>query len=128
MTDSAHLSRRETQIMEAVYSRGRATAAEILGGIPDPPSYSAVRALLKVLEDKGHLRHEADGPRYVYLPTVPRETARASALRRLVATFFGGSAEGAMAALIDLGRDDLDPEALDRLADRIERARKDESP
>ncbi len=128
MTDPTHLSRRETQIMEAVYAFGKATAAEILERIPDPPSYSAVRALLKVLEDKGHLRHESDGPRYVYLPTVPRETARASALERLVTTFFGGSAEGAMAALLDLGRGDLDPEALDRLAERIEQARKDETP
>ncbi len=122
---ATHLSRRESQIMEIVYESGRVSAAEVLERLPDPPSYSAVRAMLRILEDKGHLRHEQDGPRYVFLPTVPREEARDSALKRVVRTFFDGSAEGAMAALIDLGVSDLDEEALERLADLIEDARKE---
>src|SRR5262245_65537883 len=85
------LSRRERQIMEVIYRRGQSTAAEVLEGLPDPPSYSAVRAMLRVLEEKGHLRHEQNGPRYVFLPTVPREQARRSALKQLVQTFFDGS-------------------------------------
>jgi predicted transcriptional regulator len=123
--DTPQLSRRERQIMEAIYSRGRATAAEVRESLPDPPSYSAVRAILRILEDKGHLRHEADGPRYVYRPTVPREEARESALRRVVNTFFGGSPENAVAALLELDDDRLDEEALGRIARRIAEARKD---
>ena len=126
-TDSAQLSRRERQIMEIVYELGRATAAGVRERMPDPPSYSAVRAMLRILEDKGHIRHEQDGPRYVFLPTVPREEASETALRRLVRTFFAGSPEGAMAALLDLGGDQLDEEALERLADLIEEARREES-
>ena len=121
--DSSQLSRRERQIMEIVYERGRVSAAEVREQMPDPPSYSAVRAMLRILEDKGHLRHEQDGPRYVFLPTVPREEASETALRRLVRTFFGGSPEGAMAALLDLEGDNLDEEALQRIAERIEDAR-----
>lgn len=123
--DPTHLSRRESQIMGIVYELRRATAADVLDRLPDPPSYSAVRAMLRILEDKGHLRHEQDGPRYVFLPTVPREQASESALKRVVRTFFDGSAEGAMAALIDLGVADLDDEALERLAERIEEARRE---
>jgi predicted transcriptional regulator len=119
------LSRRERQIMDVLYELGRATAAEVRERLPDPPSYSAVRAMLRILEDKGHLRHEQDGPRYVFIPTVPREEASESALRRVVRTFFDGSAEGAMTALLDLGVEDLDEEALRRLADRIAEARKE---
>ena len=119
------LSRRERQIMDVLYELGRATAAEVRERLPDPPSYSAVRAMLRILEDKEHLRHEQDGPRYVFLPTVPREEARESALRRVVRTFFDGSAESAMSALLDLGVEDLDEEALRRLADRIADARKE---
>src|SRR5216110_1870727 len=96
------LSRREREIMDVIYRAGRASAAEVLDQLTDPPSYSAVRALLRVLEDKGHLRHEEDGPRYVFLPTVPRERARQSALRQLLHTFFDGSTEQAVAALLDL--------------------------
>ena len=118
-----HLSRRERQIMDVVYQRGRATAAEVLDALPDPPSYSAVRALLRVLEEKGHLRHRRDGARYVFLPTVPRETARRSALARVVRTFFGGSAEAAVAALID--QSSLSDADLDRLRDLIDRARQE---
>ena len=123
--DTTQLSRRERQIMEIVYELGNATAADVRERIPNPPSYSAVRAMLRILEDKGHVRHEQDGPRYVFRPTVPREKARETALRRLVRTFFAGSPEGAMAALLDLGADELDKEALNRLAERIEEARKE---
>ena len=119
------LSRRERQIMDVLYELGRATSAEVRERLPDPPSYSAVRAMLRILEDKGHLRHEQDGPRYVFFPAVPRETARESALRRVVRTFFDGSAEGAMTALLDLGVEDLDEEALQRLANRIAEARRE---
>lgn len=120
------LSRRERQIMDILYERGSATAAEVRNRMPDAPSYSAVRAILRILEDKGHLHHEQVGPRYVYMPTVPREKARESALRRVVRTFFDGSAESAMATLIDLGVKDLDEDALRRLADRIDQARREE--
>ena len=125
-TDTAHLSRRERQIMEVVYELGRATAADVRERMPDPPSYSAVRAMLRILEDKGHIVHEQDGPRYIFLPTVPREEASETALRRLVRTFFGGSSEGAMAALLDLEGDRLDENALQRLAEMIEEARREE--
>lgn len=118
-----HLSRRERQIMDVVYQRGRVTAAEVLDALPDPPSYSAVRALLRVLEEKGHLRHRRDGARYVFLPTVPRETARRSALARVVQTFFGGSTQAAVAALID--QSSLSDADLDRLRDLIDRARQE---
>lgn len=118
-----HLSRRERQIMDVVYQRGRVTAAEVLDALPDPPSYSAVRALLRVLEEKGHLRHRRDGARYVFLPTVPRETARRSALARVVQTFFGGSTEETVAALID--QSSLSDADLDRLQDLIDRARQE---
>ena len=125
MSEPVDLSRRERQIMDAVYELGRATAAEIRERMPAPPSYSAVRAMLRILEDKGHLAHEQDGPRYVYMPTVPRSEARDSALRRVVRTFFEGSAENALSALLDLGVDELDEDALRRLAGRIEQARED---
>lgn len=121
MTPTPELSRRERQIMDAIYRHGRASAAEVREGLPDPPSYSAVRALLRVLEDKGHLRHEQDGPRYVYLPTVAREAARESALEGLLGTFFNGSPERAMVALLE--HDDLDDDALERIAARIRAAR-----
>jgi len=123
-TDPNQLSRRERQIMEVIYAHGRATAAEVRKSLPDPPSYSAVRAMLRILEDKGHLFHESDGPRYVFLPTTPREQARETALRGIVQTFFGGSPESAVAALLDLD-DELDAEALERLAGRIEDAQKE---
>jgi predicted transcriptional regulator len=115
------LSRRERQIMDIVYARGKATAAEVVAALPDPPSYSAVRALLRILEQKGHLRHEEDGVRYLFLPTVPRDRARKSALRNLVHTFFEGSAGQAAAALLDRAR--LSPQEIDRLEALIERAK-----
>ncbi|HEV8400900.1 MAG TPA: BlaI/MecI/CopY family transcriptional regulator [Gemmatimonadales bacterium] len=122
---NAQLSRREREIMDVIYRSGRATAADVMENLTDPPSYSAVRALLRVLEDKGHLRHEEDGPRYVFVPTVPRERARQSALRQLVHTFFDGSTEQAVAALLDLSSTRLSDEELDRLRDLIADARKE---
>jgi predicted transcriptional regulator len=122
---STQLSRRERQIMDVIYAQGRATVAEVRERLPDPPTYSAVRALLRILEEKGHLLHEQDGPRYVFLPTVPAEKARDSALRHLLRTFFDGSAEGAVAALLDLGASELSPEEFDRLAERVEQARRE---
>jgi BlaI family penicillinase repressor len=119
------LSRRERQIMDVIYRRGQATVAEVLEGMADPPGYSAVRAMLRVLEEKGHLRHEQQGPRYVFLPTVPREQARRSALRQLVQTFFDGSAEQTVAALLDLSDSKLSDAELARLARLIDQARKE---
>jgi predicted transcriptional regulator len=122
---TTQLSRRERQIMDVIYARGRATVAEVRELLPDPPTYSAVRALLRILEEKGHLRHEQEGPRYVFLPTVPAEKARESALRHLLRTFFDGSAEGAVAALLELEASELSEEEFDRLAERIEQARRE---
>ncbi len=119
------LSRRERQIMDVIYENGPATAAEVLAAIPDPPSYSAVRALLRILEEKGHLVHEQDGPRYIFRPTVPREKASQSALQHLVRTFFDGSTHGAVAALLDLDASKLDQADLDRLAQMIDEARQE---
>lgn len=125
--DASQLSRRERQIMNIVYQYGRATAAEVREEMPDPPSNSAVRAMLRILEEKGHLHHEQDGPRYVFLPTVPREEARGRALNRIVRTFFDGSPENAMAALLDLKGGTLDAESHRRLSALIDQARKEES-
>ena len=124
---NSQLSRREREIMDVIYRSpgGRATAAEVLDQLADPPSYSAVRALLRVLEEKGHLRHEEDGPRYVFLPTVPRERARRSALRQLLHTFFDGSTEQAVAALLDLSSTRLSDAELVRLSRLIADARKE---
>lgn len=119
------LTRRERQIMDIVYRFGRATAAEVQDNLPDPPSYSAVRALLRVLEEKGHLTHEQEGPRYVYFPTLPREKARKSAMKRLVRTFFDDSAEKAVAALLSMSASDLSDEELASLEDLIEEARQE---
>src|SRR3954469_12868431 len=94
---ASQLSRRERQIMDVIYRRGQATAAEVLEDMPDPPSYSAVRAMLRLLEEKGHVRHEQDGPRYVFLPTLHRDRASRSALTHVVRTFFDGSATEAVA-------------------------------
>lgn len=118
------LSRRERQILDILYAQERATAAEVQSALPDPPSYSAVRALLRILEEKGHIRHEQDGPRYVYLPTVARDSAKKSALRHLLQTFFDGSAEQAISALLDGSAARLSDSELDRLARMIEQARR----
>ncbi|HMF08320.1 MAG TPA: BlaI/MecI/CopY family transcriptional regulator [Thermoanaerobaculia bacterium] len=120
-----HLSRRERQIMEVVYREGQATATDVLARIPDPPSYSAVRAMLRILEQKGHLRHVAEGNRYVYRPTVPADRARRSALKSLLQTFFEGSPEKAVAALLDMSRSELSAGDLDRLSRLIEQAREE---
>lgn len=117
------LSRRERQIMDLLYRHGQATAGEVLAGLPDPPSYSAVRAILRVLENKGHARHVADGNRYVYQPTLPRERAGRPALASVLETFFDGSTEKAVAALLDLSRADLSDAEWERLSRMIEQAR-----
>ena len=119
------LSRRERQMMDILYQRGRASATEIHQALPDPPSYSAVRAKLRVLEDKGHVRHEEQALRYVYLPTLARDTARRSALRHVVSTFFEGSVEEAVAALLDLSAAQLSKPDLDRISNLIEEAKKE---
>ena len=121
------LSRRERQILDILYRRSKATAAEILAALPDPPSYSATRALLRILEQKGHIRHESDGPRYVFLPRVSRQKARASALKHMLATFFDGSAAEAAAALVDGSAVKMSSEELDQLQALIDRTRRDKA-
>jgi predicted transcriptional regulator len=125
MPENSGLSRRERQIMDAIYRAGEATGQEVRDALPDAPSYSAVRALLRILESKGHLKHRQDGPRYVYEPTVPRERARTSALRQVVRTFFDGSAEDAVAALLELSSSGLSDEELDRFEQLIDQARRE---
>lgn len=123
MNTSETLSRREREILDILYAKGSATAAEVREAMAEAPSYSAVRALLRILEEKGHASHEAQGTRYVYVPSVPRERARHSALTRIVKTFFDGSAAQAAAALVDSGS--LSDQELERLSALIERARKE---
>jgi len=120
------LSRRERQIMEVVYERERASVQEVLGALPDPPSYSAVRALMRILEEKGHLRHEEEGSRYVYLPTQPRASVGESALKQVVRSFFGGSVAAATASLLNDRDRDLSDEELDQLEALIAQARRGE--
>jgi predicted transcriptional regulator len=126
MTRQTHndLSRRERQIVDILYAQGQATAAEVQASLPDPPSYSAVRAMLRILEEKGHVKHEQDGPRYVYVPTVARDNAKRSALRHMLQTFFDGSAEQAISALLDDSSTRLSDRELDRLARMIDQARR----
>ena len=112
--------------MDILYARGSATAAEVQQNIPDAPSYSAVRALLRILEEKGHVRHSYDGPRYVYAPIVSRPVAQKSALRQLVKTFFDGSTSNAVAALLNMSGKDLSEKELDRLAKIVEQAKHEE--
>jgi predicted transcriptional regulator len=121
-TELKTLSRRERQIMDIVFERGAVTAGEVREALDDPPSYSAVRASLRILERKGHIRHEQDGPRYVFVPTAPKEEVRRTELAHLVRTFFGGSPEHVVAALLD--EEELDPESLERLEKQIADARK----
>ena len=118
------LSRRERQIMDVVYRLGKATVSDVLERLPEPPSYSAVRALLRILEEKGHVRHQQDGPRYVYVPTIARDNAKRSALRHVLKTFFDGSAEQAISALLDENTSKLSSAELERLARLIDTARK----
>ena len=122
--DHRDLSRRERQILDILYQRGQATAADVQTALPEPPSYSAVRALLRILEEKGHVRHEQDGPRYVYLPTVAHDNAQRSALRHILQTFFNGSAEQAISALLGDVSGKMSSAELDRLARMIDTARK----
>ena len=112
--------------MDILYRRGRATANEVMDALPGKPTSSTVRTQLRVLEEKGHIRHEEEGLRYVYSPAVPRHAARRSALRHLVNTFFDGSAESVVAAVLGGEASRLSPEQLDRIAERIEQARKEE--
>ena len=120
------LSRRERQIIDILYRRGRATAAEVMADLPGDPSYSTVRTQLRVLEAKGHVRHGDDGQRYVYSPAVPRRTVRRSALKHLVETFFDGSVEQTVAALLGGDAARLSDEELDRIARLIAKARKED--
>ncbi|HJR64324.1 MAG TPA: BlaI/MecI/CopY family transcriptional regulator [Gemmatimonadaceae bacterium] len=119
------LTRREAQIMEILYRRGRATAAEVLAELPDPPGYSSVRKLLEILEEKKYVKHEQDGPRYVYYPATSTEQARRSALQQLLRTFFAGSTEQAVAALLELNAPKLSQQELDRIAKLAEQAKKE---
>ncbi|MBV8841200.1 MAG: BlaI/MecI/CopY family transcriptional regulator [Bryobacterales bacterium] len=122
MTD---LSRRERQIMDILYQRGKSSAMEVREAMPDPPSYSAVRAMLRILEEKGHVKHQAEGLKYVYLPTVAREKAKRSAVKHLMETFFKDSPEQVMAALLDVSSTRLTREELERMAEMIERAKEE---
>lgn len=123
MAKASTLTRREREIMDILYRRGRATAAEVQGDMANAPTYSAVRALLRILEEEGHIKHVQDGPRYVYLPAVARSDARKSALSHVVTTFFDGSVEQAVATLVE--RSKLSAEELDRLSQLIEKAKKE---
>src|SRR5262245_43322282 len=125
MSQPDQLSRRERQIMDILYRSGKASAAEIQAVLPEPPSYSAVRAMLRILEEKGHIRHEEQGLKYVFLTTVPHERAKRSAMKHLLDTFFNGSAEQAVAALLDASAASLTREELDRMAELIRKARKE---
>lgn len=125
MKEQKNLSRRERQIMDVIYELEEATAAQVLERLPNPPGYSAVRALLRVLEEKGHLNHKIDGPRYVFIPTLPREEARETALRHLLDTFFEGSTEKVVAALLDISEETLSDEDYQRLSLIIANARKE---
>lgn len=120
------LSRRERQILEILYQRGQASVGEVRESMEDAPSYSAVRTLLGVLEEKGHVRHKAEGLKYVYLPVVARDKAKRSAVRHLMETYFSGSPEQIVAALLDVSSSKLTREELDRMAALIEQARRKE--
>lgn len=122
--DEPALSRRERQIMDVIYARGEATALEVVAGLPDPPSKTAIRTLLGILEDKGQLVHRSEGQTYIYRPSRPREHAGKSALRRVLEVFFGGSLEQAVAVHLGDSANDLSPEELKRLAALIQKARK----
>lgn len=123
--DPAQLTRRERAIMDILHRRGRATAHEVLAELDDPPSYSAVRTFLRLLEERGHAKHVQEGMTYVYSPVVSRAEAKRSALAHVVRTFFGGSVEQAVAALVDSSKSKLSREELDRIAEHIARAKKE---
>jgi len=119
------LSRREREMMNIIFARGQATATEVLESMAEPPSYSAVRATLRILEQKGHLKHQHDGARYVYLPTLNRDKVRLSALDQLLTTFFDGSAANVVATLLEKQKGNMTDDELDRLSVLIEQARKE---
>ncbi len=119
------LTRREREIMDVLHKRGRATAQEVLSDLAEPPSYSAVRTFLRLLEERGHVKHVQDGPRYVYMPTVARRDAQRSALAHLVDTFFDGSVEEAVASLVESSKPKLSPQELDRIAALLAKAKKE---
>jgi predicted transcriptional regulator len=119
------LTRREREIMDILHRRGRATAHEVMADLAEPPSYSAVRTFLRLLEERGHVRHEQDGPRYVYTPTVARREAQRSALSHLVDTFFDGSVEDAVATLVESSKPKLSAQELDRIAALVAKAKKE---
>lgn len=123
MKQRPELSRRERQFMDVLYARGRSTVAEVMEDLPDPPSYSAVRATLRILEEKGHVYHEQDGPRYVYIPQKETEEARTEALSHLVSTFFDGSEEDAVVTLLKMSDAKLTDAEVDRLRNRIRETR-----
>lgn len=125
MRTDRSLSRREREIMDIVYEMKEATVLQILERLPSPPSYSAVRALVRVLEQKGHLLHRQDGPRYVYAPRLAKDKARRSALAHLKQTFFDGSTTDVVAALLDLSEEDLSDEDYRKLTELVDRARKE---
>jgi predicted transcriptional regulator len=125
MNPEQNLSRRERQIMDVLHARGQASAAEVLAALPAPPGYSAVRALLRILEAKGHLRHRREGARYVYVPRTSPRLARRSALKRVVSTFFQGSVAQAMAALLETADAEVSDAELIRLEQLIKKARKE---
>ena len=124
-TPPLDLGRRERQIMEVVYRLGRATASAVRDQLPDPPSYSAVRGMLRLLEEKGHLQHSMDGIRHVYFPTVPRDDMRDTTMRHVLRTFFAGSVSAAMAALLEASDEPRSEKELDVLQKMIDRARKE---
>ncbi|HEX3757720.1 MAG TPA: BlaI/MecI/CopY family transcriptional regulator [Kofleriaceae bacterium] len=121
----APLTRREREIMDILHRRGRATAHEVLEDLAEPPSYSAVRTFLRLLEERGHVRHEQEGPRYVYMPIVARRDAQRSAVAHLVYTFFDGSVEDAVATLVESSKPKLSPKELDRIASLVAKAKKE---
>lgn len=121
----AKLSRRERQCLDVLFQRGQATVTEVMETLADPPGYSAVRATLNVLVDKGHAQFREEGPRYVYLPAIPAASARTAAIQHVVTTFFGGSAEQAMVALLKLSDTTVSRDALGRLTRKIQSARKE---
>lgn len=118
-----HLSRRERQIMDAIYALGQASAAQVQEALPDPPSYSSVRKLLQILEEKGHLRHTQEGQHYIYCPTQPRQSAAKTAMKQVLTTFFGGNLETAVATLLSEAETELSEEQAARLSSLIEEAK-----
>jgi predicted transcriptional regulator len=125
MSTAGGLSRRERQIMDILYQRGKASASEVREAMEAAPGYSAVRAMLRVLEEKGHVKHQAEGLKYVYVPVVARDKAKRSAVKHVMETFFNGSAEQIVAALLDFSSTRLTREELDRMSEMIEQAKRE---